>query len=153
MVEGVTIAAAGEWQLDELVAAYEWLFAPPGSTPPLWDPAVARERLAATIAADASTALVALRTGRIIGFCTAYIDLESVRFGRRCWVEDLAVDPATRSQGVGAALLGAARGWAAAAGATHLELDSGDARHDAHRFYEREGPDWTSRQFSWRLDV
>ena len=45
----------------------------------------------------------------------------------------------------------AAKEWARERGATHLELDSGDARTDAHRFYERERPSWTSRQFSWEL--
>ena len=36
-------------------------------------------------------------------------------------------------------------------GATHLELDSSDARPDAHRFYERERPSWTSRCLAWEL--
>lgn len=83
-----------------------------------------------------STILVAYDGAALVGFCTAYLEFSSVRFGRRCWVEDLAVDPERRSQGVGAALLGAAKGWARSAGATHLELDSGLARPDAHRFYE-----------------
>jgi GNAT superfamily N-acetyltransferase len=74
-----------------------------------------------------------------------------VRFGRRCWVEDLAVDPERRSQGVGAALLAAAREWARRAGATHLELDSGLARADAHRFYEREGGARQSYTYGWEL--
>ena len=66
--------------------------------------------------------------GAIVGFCTAYLDLLSVRYGLRCWVEDLAVDPDRRSRGIGAALLAAAREWAAARGASHLELDSAEAR-------------------------
>ena len=77
--------------------------------------------------------------------------MNSVRFGCRCWVEDLVVDPERRSEGVGKALLDAAKDWARERGATHLELDSGDARLDAHRFYEREAPSWTSRQFAWEL--
>jgi GNAT superfamily N-acetyltransferase len=83
--------------------------------------------------------------------CTAYLDLDSVRFGPRCWVEDLAVDPGTRSQGVGHALLGAARRWARDAGATHLELDTAEARTDARRFYERERPSWRSISYAWKL--
>jgi GNAT superfamily N-acetyltransferase len=74
-----------------------------------------------------------------------------VRFGYRAWLEDLAVSPDRRSEGIGKALLDAAKAWAKERGATHLELDSGDARHDAHRFYERESPAWTSRQFAWEL--
>ena len=93
--------------------------------------------------ADGSAALV--------GICTAYQDLHSVRYGYRVWVEDLAVDPERRSQGVGKALMDAARDWARERGATHLELDSALARTDAHRFYEREGADYKSFSFGWEL--
>ena len=74
-----------------------------------------------------------------------------MRFGQRAWVEDLAVHPGRRSLGVSRGLLDAGKAWAREHGASHLELDSGDARHDAHRFYEREAPSSTSRAFSWRL--
>jgi GNAT superfamily N-acetyltransferase len=74
-----------------------------------------------------------------------------VRYGRRCWVEDLAVDPNRRSGGVGGMLLDAAEDWARGRGATHLELDSGLARTDAHRFYERREPDIVGYSYSWRL--
>ena len=59
------------------------------------------------------------------------------------------MDPGFRSAGVGARLLGRAREWAAARGASHLELDSGEARTDAHRFYEREGANVRSISFGW----
>ena len=49
------------------------------------------------------------------------------------------------------ALLDAAKDWARGAGATHLELDSGLERTDAHRFYEREGPSWKSYSYAWEL--
>ena len=74
-----------------------------------------------------------------------------MRFGRRCWVEDFAVDPRQRSKGVGAVLLSAVKEWARNGGATHLELDSGLARVDAHRFYEREGGTRQSYTFGWEL--
>lgn len=79
------ISAATPDDADALVATYEWLFAPPGSRPPQWDPERAAERL---------------RRGR---------------------------------------------------GATHLELDSAHTRADAHRFYEREQPSWSSISFGWEL--
>ena len=135
-----------------LVQVYEWLFAPPGSRPPHWDPIVAEDRLAEAIADEHSHVLIAEAEGRCAGICTAYIDLESVRYGLRCWVEDLAVDPELRSRGIGSALLAAAREWARDQGASHLELDSAESRHDAHRFYEREGAVWPSKQFTWLLD-
>jgi GNAT superfamily N-acetyltransferase len=145
----VRIRPAREEDADAFLAGYDWLFAPPGSRPAGWDLAVAGERLRATIAGPESVALLAERDGRVVGICTAYIDLLSVRFGRRCWVEDLAVDPGERSRGIGARLLARAREWAAEHGASHLELDSGEARRDAHRFYEREGAQARSLSFGW----
>ena len=82
---------------------------------------------------------------------SAYLDLNSVRYGLRCWVEDLAVDPSRRSAGVGKALLDEAKQWARERGATHLELDTGLARHDAQRFYEREEPTTKGYSYSWAL--
>jgi GNAT superfamily N-acetyltransferase len=61
------------------------------------------------------------------------------------------VDPGHRSAGHGKALLDAAKEWARSHGATHLELDSGEARADAHRFYERERPSYRSVCFGWEL--
>jgi GNAT superfamily N-acetyltransferase len=91
------------------------------------------------------------RGGRLIGLCTAYLDLHSVRFGIRCWVEDLVVAPDRRSEGIGAALLARAREWAAGRGASHLELDTGHARADAQRFYGRQGEAHTGVSYSWQL--
>lgn len=151
MSEGVEIREATIDDVPGVIAGYEWLFAPPGITPPDWDPEVAARRLRALIGSDDATMLVAARGQAILGICAAYVDLLSVRFGLRCWVEDLAVDPAERSAGIGRDLLARAREWAAARGASHLELDSGDARVDAHRFYEREGAEYQSRSFGWQL--
>jgi hypothetical protein len=52
---------------------------------------------------------------------------------------------------VGTVLLDVACDWARKNGASHIELDSGDARHRAHRFYEARQPSWTSRCFGWVL--
>ncbi len=139
-------------ELDALIAAYEWLFAAPGARPALYDEARARKTLTFLIDSDQAAVLVAEADGgAIAGLCTVALDLRSVRYGQRAWVEDLAVDPARRSGGVGKALLDAAKAWGRERGATHLELDSGDARADAHRFYVREQPSWTSRGFAWTL--
>jgi len=133
-----------------VIAAFEWLFAPPGSLPETWDPDRALAATYRVIESDRSEIFLA-DDGGIVGFCTVALDLDSIRFGRRAWVEDLAVDPAHRSQGAGKALLDAAKDWARERGASHLELDSGDARVDAHRFYRREQPSWESRSFGWLL--
>ena len=134
-----------------LTAAYEWLFAAPGIPPADWSPDVAAHRLEATIADHRSTVLVADDNEKVVGFATVYLDIVSVRFGQRAWVEDLAVAPERRSSGIGKALLDAAKTWARDHGAGWLGLESGAARVDAHRFYEREGPDSWSRSFKWTL--
>jgi GNAT superfamily N-acetyltransferase len=147
----VEIGPAAGHEAGEVVAAYEWLFAPPGARPARWDAGRAEAALRSAISSETATVLVARRSGEIVGVCTAYLDLESVRFGRRAWVEDLMVHPAHRSLGVGKRLLDAAKSWASVGGATHLELDSGEARTDAHRFYEREAPSSRTVCFGWEL--
>lgn len=146
----MNIRAASADDVPVLVASYDWLFAPPGSQPPMWDPEKAASRLADAIESSDADILVADNDG-IVGICTIYHDIDSVRFGRRAWIEDLAVDGAHRSQGVGKALLDAAKDWARERGASHLELDSSELRADAHRFYEREQPTWKSVCFGWVL--
>ena len=96
---------------------YEWLFAPPGSQPAAWDERAARRVRRSTPRRSSSPTTRRRLLGRrgeprratLVGFCTGYQDLHSVRFGYRAWVEDLAVDPERRSQGVGEALLDAAK--------------------------------------------
>lgn len=149
---GFEIREARPGEESGVLGMYEWLFAPPGSVPPAWDPPSAERRLAAAIVGEGSTVFVAETDDAFGGLCTAYLDLDSVRYGQRCWVEDLAVGPEHRSQGIGAALLEAACDWALGRGATHLELDSGIARTDAHRFYERRDPSWTGMQYAWWLE-
>jgi GNAT superfamily N-acetyltransferase len=146
------VRAATHADVEAVIPLYEWLFAPPGTRPDSWDERRAAVALRAAIDShDAVVLLAEADDGELIGFCTGYQDLHSVRFGYRAWVEDLAVHPDRRSQGVGKALLDAAKNWARERGASHLELDSGLARADAHRFYEREGPSWTSKSFGWQL--
>jgi GNAT superfamily N-acetyltransferase len=146
------VRAARPDEAEAIVPLYEWLFAPPGSVPAAWDKRRASVALRQAIESHDCAVLVAeADDGALIGFITGYQDLHSVRYGYRAWVEDLAVDPERRSQGVGKALLDAAKDWARERGATHLELDSALARTDAHRFYEREGSQYKSFSFGWEL--
>jgi GNAT superfamily N-acetyltransferase len=148
----IEIRAARPGEEERLLRMYEWLFAPPGSPPPQWDPKRAAVALRQAIDSHDAAVLVAEDgRGELVGICTAYQDLHSVRFGYRAWVEDLAVHPEHRSRGVGARLLAAARDWARAHGATRLELASALARTDAHRFYEREGPSGRAYSYVYEL--
>src|SRR5689334_3400749 len=98
----MTVRAARPEEAAAIVPLYDWLFAPPGGPAPGWDPVVAQERVLDLIGSANATVLV---TDDLSGFCTVMLDLRSVRFGQRAWVEDLAVDPARRSEGHGKALL------------------------------------------------
>lgn len=152
-MSAIEVRAATHDEIGRVIPMYEWLFAPPGSPPPRWDRRRAEVALAAAIDSHEAAVLIACEAeaDEPVGLCTAYLDLHSVRFGYRAWVEDLAVHPERRSRGIGSALLGAARAWARERGATHLELDTGEARVDAQRFYEREGPSWRSISYAWEL--
>jgi GNAT superfamily N-acetyltransferase len=138
--------------VEAVVAACDWLFAPPASVPDLWDPAAARERLLRLCTATRSTAFVATLGQDLVGFCTVYLDLDSLRFGQRAWLNEIAVHPRERSTGVGRRLLHTAKSWAHDHGAVMLLLDSSTARTDAHRFYRREDPTFEALCFGWRLE-
>jgi GNAT superfamily N-acetyltransferase len=147
----VKIREAWLGEEERILPMYEWLFAPPGRTPAGWDPERARTAVAEAIAAPESAVFVAESDEALVGICTAYLELNSVRFGQRCWVEDLAVDPERRSEGIGAALLDTAEQWARRRGATHFELDTGLDRTEAQRFYERRHPSTVGYSYSWKL--
>jgi GNAT superfamily N-acetyltransferase len=131
---------------------YEWLFEEPGYRPPQWDPDAALRRIRDAIESELAAVFIATdEAGPPAGLCTAYLELESIRYGQRCWVEDLAVSPEHRSEGVGGRLLDAAQDWARDRGATHFELDTGLARVDAQRFYEARGDPAKGYSYSWPL--
>jgi len=136
---------------ERVLAMYEWLFEPPGYQPPGWRAERAVGRVREAIESEGSAVFVAEQDDRFVGLCTAYLDLNSVRYGQRCWVEDLAVDPSLRSNGVGAALLDAAGDWAREHGATHLGLYTAEARKDAQRFYVRRDPIAAGVNYTWAL--
>jgi GNAT superfamily N-acetyltransferase len=147
----VVVSPAGAEQANQVAVMYEWLFAPPGARPAGWATDRAVAAIGRALSSDSAIVLVARLELELIGFCTAYDDIESVRFGRRVWVEDLAVHPDHRSRGVGKQLLDEAKAWARGRGAARLQLDSAEARTGAHRFYERERPSWRSVSFGWQL--
>ena len=117
----------------------EQLFDAPGAPPPGYTRERGSNGFRWAIEGQHSDVLLALDGRSLVGLASVYRDIESIRFGRRTWLQDLVVDRAARSGGVGKALLAAAADWARERGCTHLALSSGGGRTDAHRFYEREG--------------
>ena len=117
----------------------EQLFDAPGAPAPGYTRERGSHGFRWAIEGEHSDVLLALDGGALVGLASVYRDIESIRYGRRTWLQDLVVDKNARSGGVGRALLAAAAGWARERGCTHLVLSSGLGRKDAHRFYEREG--------------
>src|SRR5256712_6931198 len=144
----LTIRCARPADEDAVLALFDELFDPPGRRPRGYT----RERgdagfRHALANPDADILLAVAEDGALIGLASVYVDLESIRFGRRCWLEDLVVTAARRSQGIGRRLLDAATAWARDRGCTHLLLNSAPTRTDAHRFYLATGMTQTSLNF------
>lgn len=72
---------------------------------------------------------------------------EYLAWGRILYIDDLVVDEARRSGGVGAALLRLAEDLGRAAGCASVQLDSGTQRQRAHAFYETQGYTFTSHHY------
>jgi ADP-ribose pyrophosphatase YjhB (NUDIX family)/ribosomal protein S18 acetylase RimI-like enzyme len=77
--------------------------------------------------------LVAEFQGEIIGFLV--LSYVSALTGIRAWIDDIAVDPNRRRQGIGQALVEAAIQRASRRGATHLFMDTSRGNPDAQSFY------------------
>ncbi len=149
----MTIRSATRADEDTVLTLFEELFDPPARRPRDYT----RERGArgfeqALGNPDADVLLAVDENGTSVGLASVYVDLESIRFGRRCWLEDLVVTAGRRSQGIGRRLLDAATTWARARGCTHLLLNSANVRTDAHRFYLASGMYQTSLNFGREID-
>lgn len=99
-----------------------------------------------------SDVLLAVDGDRVVGMASVYVDYLSIRDGWRCWLQDLVVTSGRRGSGIGKMLLDAATEWARERGCTHLDLNSGVGREDAHRFYLREGMTQGSLSFRRLID-
>jgi GNAT superfamily N-acetyltransferase len=107
--------------------------------PPNYSPDRGREGFLYAVDEPSADVLLAVAGEKVVGLASVYLDPPFIRFGRRCWLQDLVVTSSQRSGGVGAKLVDAATDWAKERGCTHLELASGAGRVDAHRFYRARG--------------
>jgi ribosomal protein S18 acetylase RimI-like enzyme len=117
----------------EVVEAFGRLLPQLSSTAPPLD----ADALAAIIAAPASTVLIALADGKIIGTLT--LAMFPIPTGVRAWIEDVVVDESARGRRVGEALTMTAVRLAKDAGARTVDLTSRPSRAAAGRLYERLG--------------
>jgi 8-oxo-dGTP diphosphatase len=90
----------------------------------------ARLRLRESTALDV---LVAEAESQVIGFLV--LSFVSALTGLRAWIDDVAVNPTHRRQGIGRALVEAAIQRASRRGATHLFMDTSRGNPDARDFY------------------
>jgi GNAT superfamily N-acetyltransferase len=88
---------------------------------------------------DRGVQLVAAAEGRLQGFATLYTCLDTLIADRILVMNDLFVDPAVRSRGVGAALFDASLAYATAHGYARLDWVTAADNRDAQRFYDRHG--------------
>ena len=117
----------------------EELFEPPGRRPAGFSSERATSGFQHAVAEPHADVLLALDGEAAVGLASVYAEFPSIRFGRRCWLEDLVVTASRRGEGIGRRLLEAAIEWGRAHGCSHLELSSAVTRGDAHRFYLANG--------------
>ena len=89
-------------------------------------------------AGDGFRVLAASRDGVVVGVA-GIRPMELLYAGRILQIDDLVVDEAARSLGVGQALIEAVKVLAKSEGRAEVHLDSAMRRTAAHRFYDREG--------------
>jgi ribosomal protein S18 acetylase RimI-like enzyme len=77
--------------------------------------------------------MVAEHEAQVVGFLV--LSFVSALTGLRAWIDDVAVDPEHRRQGIGRALVEAAIQRASRRGATHLFMDTSRGNPDARDFY------------------
>src|SRR5438132_12751967 len=117
----MTIRCATPADEDAVLTLFEQLFDPPGRRPRGYTPARGAAGFGHALAnPDADLLLAVAEDGAIIGLSSVYVDLESIRFGRRCWLADLVVTAQPRRQGIGPRLLAPSTTWARERGCTHL---------------------------------
>lgn len=83
--------------------------------------------------------LVAERAGEVVGMVTAQLVVSTAEGGPAALVEDMVVEAAERGRGHGRRLLEAAEAWAAARGASRLQLLADRENAPALGFYARTG--------------
>jgi GNAT superfamily N-acetyltransferase len=135
----------------ETLALIEELFVAPGRRPSDYTRERASEGFRRAVTSERADVLLAFDDGRPVGAATVYLGIFSIRYGQRCFVEDLIVLPDQRSKGTGKLLLEAAGKWGRERGCDFIQLHSGNGRKDAHRFYERQGMDQDSLVFTKHL--
>ena len=83
--------------------------------------------------------LVAEEGGRLHGFASLYVCLDTLIADRILVMNDLFVEPSARNRGTGAALFDASLAYATSHGYARLDWVTAADNHEAQRFYDRHG--------------
>ena len=96
----------------------------------------------------------AVEDGKVVSTCYAVIIPNLTRGCRGiCFIENVVTDREYRNRGLGSRVIGMAVGFAKERHCYKVILQSGKARTEAHRFYERTGFDGESKKaFDMRLE-
>ena len=116
------------------------------------DSAMAIEaRVSRSHAGGPDSVLLAEHAGRAAGVASLHLIPLFHRDGFLARITSFVITSDLRRRGIGTALLDACERWAAEHGAERVEITSGDARDDAHAFYERRGFAHEGQRFSKRV--
>lgn len=92
------------------------------------------------------------QNGETVGVLVLRLEYQLHHAARVAEITELAVKSGFRSQGIGGELFAAAKKYSASNNAVILEVASGKARTDAHRFYEKNGMTLSHFKLSVSLD-
>jgi GNAT superfamily N-acetyltransferase len=95
--------------------------------------------------------IAALRHGGIVKSVAGFRSGEFLAWGKIIYIDDLSTPATYRSQGFAGALLDWLHDHARALDCAAIHLDSGHARHAAHRLYLNKGFQLSSHHFSLTL--
>ncbi len=95
--------------------------------------------------------LAASTEGGMVRCVAGFRIVEFLAYGKFLYVDDLVTAEDARSEGHGERVLDWLAGVAREEGCGSLQLDSGVQRHEAHRFYFRQGMSISSYHFSKAL--
>ena len=130
----------------------EELFASPGVPPGGYTRERGRKGFQYALKRDDAEILLAIAGSEPVGLASVYVDFQAIRYGLRCYLQDLVVTSVRRSEGIGALLLDASAAWARERGCDQFVLDSGNGRKDAHRFYAAHGMEQANLNFTQEID-
>lgn len=95
--------------------------------------------------------LLAEADGTPVGFLSLHIQKLMHHGGKIGEIQELYVDESARNLGIGKSLTDEIKTIAKSRNVIQIEVTSRLARTDAHRFYEREGFDFTHKKFLYKL--